>query len=185
MSVVADERGQVLEAFAKVLRRESHNLRERPELLWQQMYNRLQWEEEPVSRLLELERHSRSAPGSAPLLWTKTRLRESETLRFTLSHRSPVVINPDARFIVSGSLDGTCKIWDPATGTKLDHTDRFEAVNFRDAGEFINLIAGRAGRPGRVLRRNRSGEGKGGFGDRGAGSRERCCLRFPSPGIRE
>jgi hypothetical protein len=38
----SDQRA-VLEAFSKDFTREIHNLKERPDILWQQMYNRLQW----------------------------------------------------------------------------------------------------------------------------------------------
>ena len=34
---------RVLEAFRKTLGQEFHNIRERPEILWQQLYNRLQF----------------------------------------------------------------------------------------------------------------------------------------------
>ena len=36
------EQRKVLDAFSRTLNREAHNLKEWPELLWQQMYNRLQ-----------------------------------------------------------------------------------------------------------------------------------------------
>ena len=34
-----------LTAFDRALEREAHNLMGRPDLLWQQLHNRLQWEE--------------------------------------------------------------------------------------------------------------------------------------------
>jgi hypothetical protein len=37
----------VLEAFGKALGREAHNLTRWPDLLWQQLYNRLQWADGP------------------------------------------------------------------------------------------------------------------------------------------
>jgi hypothetical protein len=36
----------VLETFSRALRREAHVLTQHPNLLWQQLYNRLQWEGE-------------------------------------------------------------------------------------------------------------------------------------------
>ena len=36
-----------LETFGRVLGKEAHNLTQRPELVWQQMYNRLQWVDGP------------------------------------------------------------------------------------------------------------------------------------------
>ena len=57
----ATQQRAVLEAFQRDIGRESHNLTPRPDLLWQQIYNRLQWEDEPVPGLLEAERARRSA----------------------------------------------------------------------------------------------------------------------------
>jgi hypothetical protein len=37
-------RRATLEAFERAIDREPHNLQQRPDLLWQQLYNRLQWE---------------------------------------------------------------------------------------------------------------------------------------------
>jgi hypothetical protein len=51
------ERQATLEAFARAIDHEAHVLSERPDLLWQQLYNRLQWEEEPALGVL--------APGLA------------------------------------------------------------------------------------------------------------------------
>jgi hypothetical protein len=46
------ERQATLEAFARAIDHEAHVLSERPDLLWQQLYNRLQWEEEPALDVL-------------------------------------------------------------------------------------------------------------------------------------
>jgi hypothetical protein len=93
----------VLEAFARDIGRETHNLQPHPDLLWQQLYNRLQWEDEPVTRILEPELRRRSTPGPAPWLRTRTRLRESEALIRILSGHTDSVegcaVSPD------GSLD--------------------------------------------------------------------------------
>jgi hypothetical protein len=37
--------GSVLAAFRRALAREMHVLRRQPRLLWQQLHNRLQWED--------------------------------------------------------------------------------------------------------------------------------------------
>ena len=47
--------GLVLAAFRRAVAREMHVLRHQPGLLWQQLYNRLQWEDEPVRAVLEPE----------------------------------------------------------------------------------------------------------------------------------
>ena len=37
-----------LAVFARTLQREAHVLKDRPDLLWQQLFNRLKWEPEPL-----------------------------------------------------------------------------------------------------------------------------------------
>jgi hypothetical protein len=46
------ERQATLEAFARAIDHEAHVLSVRPDLVWQQLYNRLQWEEDPIPDLL-------------------------------------------------------------------------------------------------------------------------------------
>ena len=99
------EQKKVLEAFRKVMGRELHNLRERPDLLWQQMYNRLQWTGENLDGYLEHERVNRCRPGSSPWLRTITPFKESEALVSTLVGHAHGVnaceVSPDGSFIVS------------------------------------------------------------------------------------
>jgi WD40 repeat protein len=114
---------RVLAAFDKALRREAHNLRERPDLLWQQLCNRLQWEEAPVPQVLEPAIEERSRPGARPWLRTRTPFRESGALLGTLTGHSSAVyacaVSPDGSFIVSARSDKTLKLWDPASGRRL------------------------------------------------------------------
>ena len=152
----ADPRLNMLQACRKALGRETHTLTDRPEILWQQLYNRLQWEEEPVPGLLEPELHRRSAPGAAPWLRTRTRLRESEALRLTLGdHADPshglgipnifweavCAISPDSQFVVTAKEYGTCKIWDAATGreraTLTGHTKTVNACAISPDCSFV------------------------------------------------
>ena len=48
LDLTADAQGGSLGAFSKALNRETHVLSQHPNLLWQQLYNRLQWEVEGV-----------------------------------------------------------------------------------------------------------------------------------------
>ncbi len=75
----------VLRAFSRSINREAHNLAQWPDLLWQQLFNRLQWEKEPVAEMLGPELERRTAPGAAPWLRRRTRTRESEALIRTLA----------------------------------------------------------------------------------------------------
>jgi hypothetical protein len=49
----AAERRSALRACRRALGKETHNLVRSPQLTWQQLYNRLQWQETPVPGLLE------------------------------------------------------------------------------------------------------------------------------------
>jgi WD40 repeat protein len=108
-------RWRLVNTFATALRREAHLLSARPDLLWQQLHNRLQWEDEPVATVLAPERERRGRLGSAPWLRLKTPLRESESLLRTLRGHTDAVnacaISPDGSFAVSASADRTLKVW--------------------------------------------------------------------------
>jgi len=145
------QRRSALEAFARALRREAHNLQQRPDLLWPQMYNRLQWEDEPLPGVLAPELDIRSAPGAAPWLRTRTRFRESEALIRTLAgHIGGVracAISPDSSFIVSAEVPcpgvdyQPLKIWDAATGkervTLTGHTAAVDACAISPDSSFV------------------------------------------------
>ena len=139
----ADPRLDALRACRQALRREAHTLTERPDLLWQQLYNRLQWEEDPVPGLLHPQLHRRSAPGATPWLKTRSRLRESEALRLTLNTGGSraCAISPNSDFVVTASYDGTCGIWDAATGkeraTLRGHTDKVLACTISPDSDFV------------------------------------------------
>jgi hypothetical protein len=101
----AKERSAVLQAFERALGRETHLLRERPEILWQQMHNWLQWEEGLAEERLAPQRGERDAAGGRPWLRRLTRSGESEALVRTLAGHTGSVracaYSPDGRRIVS------------------------------------------------------------------------------------
>ena len=154
MTARSDQR-LVLEAFGKTLVREAHNLTQRPDLLWQQTYNRLQWVNGPesdgvLSGVLEPELEERSRPGAGPWLHSLTRFRESEVLVRTLvGHTSTVgavAYSPDGTRIVSGSADHTLKVWDAASGAELatltGHAGYVEAAAYSPDG--TRIVSGSA-----------------------------------------
>ena len=116
---------KVLQAFSRALQREAHVLTQHPDLLWQQLYNRLQWEGEEMQQVLVSDLDWRSAEGAQPWLHLKTPFREAKSLVRTLTghtHHIPAcAVSPNGAWIVSASADNTLKIWDAATGQEL-HT---------------------------------------------------------------
>ncbi len=61
-------RAGALRAIDRELRREAHVLVGHPELTWQQLYNRLQWESEARELPLAPELARRSSTGARPWL---------------------------------------------------------------------------------------------------------------------
>jgi WD40 repeat protein len=118
-----DERRATLEAFARTLRREAYVLSERPDLLWQQLYNRLQWEADPMASLLGQQLAVRSGAAAKPWIRTKRAFRESSALlRILGGHANWVMdcaVSPDSSFVVSADGDGLLKVWDPFSGREL------------------------------------------------------------------
>jgi sarcosine oxidase gamma subunit len=116
------QRRATLEAFARALDREAHNLQRWPHLTWQQLYNRLQWEDDSVPQVLAPELARRTAEGAAPWLHVRTPFGESRALIRTLAGHTGSVhgcaVSPDGCFIVSASGDHTLKIWDARAGAE-------------------------------------------------------------------
>jgi WD40 repeat protein len=118
-----NQQRSILGAYYAALTKESHNLRTHPELLWQQLYNRLQWDDGPVKNMLEPALAAHTAPGAKP--WIKTRLPypESERVERTLVGHTNLIsscgFSPDGRWIISASKDETLKIWDAGSGREI------------------------------------------------------------------
>ena len=62
----ADQSQDVLAAFARALQQEAHTLVRRPDLIWQQLHNRLQSSSGPIQQILAVELERRGVPGALP-----------------------------------------------------------------------------------------------------------------------
>jgi len=127
-----------LSGLLRVLDREAHNLRgwdaqRRPAFFAQQVRNRAL--DEKMSGLAKSAgaRLSRLRQPYLSLLW-RTRRESASLLRTLVGHRRyvmAVAVSQDGRAI-SGSADGTLKVWDPATGRLLQtlaaHEEAVRAV---------------------------------------------------------
>lgn len=122
-NAIVNDRRTTLAAFSRTLQLESHVLKDHPDLLWQQMYNRLQWQGERVSILADKEYELRIKSTSVP--WARTRIpfRESEASAGILKGHQKGInacdMSPDGAWIVSASSDKTLKIWDSVSGKEL------------------------------------------------------------------
>src|SRR4030042_5032322 len=123
--IAVENYSSVLQAFSRSLRRESHVLIQHPNLLWQQMYNQLQWADAPSVGLVETERERRCDLDLRPWGWAKSRGRQSdELIRILIGHNGAVMccaVSPDSAWIVTASGDRTVRVWDALTG-QLHHT---------------------------------------------------------------
>ena len=104
---------RVLTAFNAALMLEAHVLRKDPHILWQQTYNRLQWEDRMVQVALGPAVHKRTQAGAAAWIRTRGRPAESRALIRTLAARTVSVfacaITPDGLMVVSVEEDGTVR----------------------------------------------------------------------------
>jgi WD40 repeat protein len=111
-----------LSAYRRALVREGHVLVEEPDLMWQQLHNRLQWEDRPgVSAKLQVERERRS--GGRPWLWRRTRTDESAAWLRMIPTAGMTYLPGTCSFSEDGSLiattgrAGVVRLWETATGS--------------------------------------------------------------------
>ncbi len=114
------EQEVILQAFSRALKREAHILTNHPDLLWQQMYNRLQWEWPDVVKLSNTELQERSHLMSRPWIRCNTPFHESQGLMRTIQTQSYEVIacafSPEGDYIISGDSHGVIQIFQATTG---------------------------------------------------------------------
>ena len=105
----------MLERFERAVAREAHNLARWPELTWQQLHNRLQWEDEPVRSRLGVQRRG---GRDTVRLWDA----ESKLPLHVIHTAGPLdacACSPDGLRIVSGGWKGALQVWSARGGTAL------------------------------------------------------------------
>jgi WD40 repeat protein len=139
--------GSILKAFSRALRLEAHVLIQHPCLLWQQLYNRLQWEGDSVLKNLEPELHDRSCSGAQPWLKCNTPFGESQELLRTIQTLSYNVFScafsPDGDTIFSGDEDGIIRIFQNSSGKQvhaIELNQIAKAYHFSPDGKTIKTI---------------------------------------------
>ncbi len=118
-----------LEAVLGVLYKENELLSVRPDLLWQCMYNRLQWEGQPIQVALATELEQRRSPGAREWLRLAAAPRESSTLEHKYNfqvklpaglwrgHVEHCVFSPGGTYIAASGGSAVI-IWDRRLGSK-------------------------------------------------------------------
>lgn len=121
-NLTQDHKHKVLQVFLRALEREAHVLKQRPDLFWQQFYNRLQWEDE-LKPILSTEYSVRKKSAAPAWIRLDTPFRESPALIRTLSGHTDYVnacdVSPDGRRIASVGADHTLRIWEASSGQQL------------------------------------------------------------------
>jgi WD40 repeat protein len=133
-----EARAGVLTAFSRALARESHELSTHPELLWQQLYNHLQWDGDVVQQALQPEFNRRSADADHPWLWLKTPHHESSTIIRTLECKSDVrkcLFSPDGQHIFAG-LNRNIQIWESKSGKLIRTIEAYSPAISPDGNWF-------------------------------------------------
>jgi WD40 repeat protein len=144
------EQTEVLQAISRVQNREAHVLTQHPDLLWQQMYNRLQWEGEGITQILSGALDAHQSVGGKPWLKINHPYRESQALIRTFKGHADEVsscaFSPDGNILATSSGDKTIRLWDLSSGKEkavlTGHTSEVYHCTFSPAGGLLASAGG-------------------------------------------
>lgn len=134
---------EVLTSLRRALMRETHIIRHLPKLFWQQLYNRLQWEPcfkrfPKASKSIQRELIRKTSKGAQSWIHQISRPPDSENMirEFTGHTDTVSCCHPrpdDAQEMVSGSYDGSLKLWNLREGK--------EPITFKESNTKILCCA--------------------------------------------
>ncbi|MBE0686157.1 MAG: WD40 repeat domain-containing protein [Anaerolineaceae bacterium] len=117
----------VLHSFSRALKREAFNLSQHPDLIWQQLFNRLQWAGDDARNAIESEYQHRRKSNSKAWFCSLSHPQENEAFQFSLSgHKDQVnhaIFSSNGKLISTSSDDGTVRIWKADSGKELIKLD--------------------------------------------------------------
>ena len=139
------EERKSVDDFYYLFMRQKHVLAGHPGLIFQQLYNELQWKNGRLKERAEKTREAFIKAGGRFLHQYREPKIDTSHLIATLSGHSDGVescaYSPDGARIVSGSRDKTLKIWDAKTGKEITtitgHSDEVSSCAYSPDGAWI------------------------------------------------
>jgi len=118
------QKHKILKQLSIAMAKEAHILNEYPHLLWQQLFNRLQWLDNPIKGILENEFLRRDTKETGQWLKLINPIYESEALIRTFkghrNHINTCSFNPDHKHVISAGHGGELRVWDLSTGRETE-----------------------------------------------------------------
>lgn len=141
ISNITERRRKILKAFSRALQRESHVLTMHPDLLWQQMYNRLTWEDAPDGPIHEICEQARAGRKNWLRLAHPLPAPAAQTSSGQMSRLTAVALTPDGKYVICGAVDGNIFLWDLGNekhqDTLVGHSGRVNSLHVTLDGQYL------------------------------------------------